>query len=87
VKSKLVGKWIYQNGVMKKDDITQQIEWFINNHLKKITTDNTGWDVLFQDPDDERFWQLTYTQGELQGGGPPMLTCISRDEAKSKYLL
>lgn len=83
--SKLVGKWIYDNGVMRKDEITQQIEWLINNHLKKIATDETGWDVLYADPDDSRLWELTYPQSEMHGGGPPSLTYISNEEAKKKY--
>ena len=72
---------------MEQDDIAQQIESYINNHLKKIATDNTGWDILFQDPDDERFWELIYAQSELHGGGPATLVCIPKEEAKNKYSL
>lgn len=81
----LIGKWIYENGVMRKDETTHQIEWLINNHLKKIATDKTGWDVLYLDPDDKRLWELTYPQSEMHGGGPPSLINISNEEAKKKY--
>jgi hypothetical protein len=85
IQDKLIGKWIYDNGVMHKDKVTEQIEWLINNHLTKIATDKTGWDVLYVDPDDKRLWELIYPQSEMQGGGPPSLIHISNEEAKTKY--
>ena len=34
-----------------------------------------------------RFWERTYPQGELHGGGPPALTHIPSDAATIKYRL
>ena len=34
LQNKLIGKWIYQDGIIQKDIITQQIEWLINNNSK-----------------------------------------------------
>jgi hypothetical protein len=87
LQNKLMGKWIYQNDTIQKDIITQQIEWLISNHLKKIAIDKMGWEVLYIDPDDNRFWELTYPQSEMQGGGPPALINISKEEAEAKYSL
>jgi hypothetical protein len=85
--NKLIGQWHFENGVMRKDDVTQRIEWLINNRLKKTATDTSGWDVLYTDPVDKRLWELTYPQSEMSGGGPPSLTIISMDEAVKKYPL
>lgn len=82
---KLIGKWIYENGSIHKDKVSDQIEWLINNQLKRIGTDKSGWDVLYIDPADNRLWELTYPESEMQGGGPPTLICISNEEAKQKY--
>ena len=85
--SKLIGQWHFENGAMRKDEVSQRIEWLINSHWKKITADASGWDVLYIDPVDERLWELTYPQSEMSGGGPPSLTIISREEAVKKYSL
>jgi hypothetical protein len=82
---RLVGQWIYENGSVHKDEMSKRIEWLINNQLKRIGTDKSGWDVLYIDPADNRLWELIYPESEMQGGGPPTLICISKEEAKQKY--
>ncbi len=82
---RLVGQWIYENGSVHKDEMSKRIEWLINNQLKRIGTDKSGWDVLYIDPADNRLWELIYPESEMQGGGPPNLICISKEEAKHKY--
>lgn len=83
--TKLIGHWEYNDGTMKKDEITARIEALIQNDLLKVATDSTGWDILYIDQLDKRYWELTYTESELQGGGPPTLSLISIEEAKLKY--
>lgn len=82
---KLIGKWIYEDGSVCKDEVSEQIEWLINNQLKRIGTDKSGWDVLYVDPVDNRLWELIYPESEMQGGGPPSLICLSKEEAMKKY--
>ena len=53
--------------------------------LIEITTDTSGWDVLYRDPADGRYWELTYPQSHMHGGGPPRLTHLSFEQAKTKY--
>jgi hypothetical protein len=85
--TKLVGKWIQEGSQIHRDDVSVRIDWLVSNHLKRITNSKEwgDWEVLFQDPDDGRYWELTYPQGEMQGGGPPALTWLSQDEARKKY--
>jgi hypothetical protein len=83
---KLVGNWTAKNGVVRGDEADRKIEWLINNHLRFIAADKvSGWDRLYVDPDDNRYWELTYPHGEWHGGGPPTLTHISDEEAKTNY--
>lgn len=42
-------------------------------------------EVLFRDPKDGRYGELTDPHGEWQGGGPPCLTVISRGDAVWNY--
>ena len=57
----------------------------VASHLVEIARDSTGWDTLYVDPDDGRFWEHIYPQSEMHGGGPPMLKHVSEEEARAKY--
>lgn len=79
------GKWIFQQGAVLADDNCQRIELLITEHLQKLGSDASGWDQLFLDPDDGRYWELTYPDSEQHGGGAPLLKCITENEARAKY--
>lgn len=83
--TKIVGKWIFTDGKMIADEQCERIQWLTTNYLKKIALDKTGWDVLFKDPNDNRYWELIYPNSEMHGGGPPSLILLSESEAKDKY--
>ncbi len=83
--SKLQGNWIFENNEIKKDVTALRIDYLKDNYLIKIGTDVTGWDILYQDPLDQRYWELVYPNSEMQGGGPPLLQHISIDTVKNKY--
>jgi hypothetical protein len=44
-----------------------------------------AWLSFYRDPRDDRLWERYYPQGEMHGGGPPALRCISEHEAKANY--
>jgi hypothetical protein len=83
----LVGKWIAEKGQMHADTACKRIQWLTSNHLRKvaISKQSGGWETLFQDPDDGRYWEQTYPLSGMHGGGPPTLKCLSREQAKAKY--
>lgn len=68
------------------NEAASRIENLINSgYLVRIAADQTGWEQLFRDPSDGRYWELTYPHGELHGGGPPKLRVMAEEAAKSKY--
>ena len=70
------------------EDVTcERIKWLINNYLRKVADSPQwgAWETLYQDPADGRYWERTYPQSELHGGGPPQLRCLALNEAKQKY--
>jgi hypothetical protein len=81
----LDGKLELVDGKVRADAITVRIRALAKGVLTKMGTDPSGWDTLYQDPQDGRYWELTYPQSHMHGGGPPRLTVISHDEAKRKY--
>jgi hypothetical protein len=81
----LFGNWIVVDGRVRGDETEARIYWLTANSLNKLAATPDGWDRLFQDPADGRYWEHTYPRSEMQGGGPQKLTCISKDEAVKKY--
>ena len=83
----LVGSWEFDGSANRADSICKRIDWLIREHLERVASSPQwgDWEVLYVDPIDGRFWELTYPHGELQGGGPPQLESISAEVAKRKY--
>jgi len=83
--TELVGGWLLFGEKMAADTVTQRIEQLIQCHLVEIGADESGWDVLYRDPDDGRLWELTYPLGNTHGGGPPTLRTLDTAAAQEKY--
>jgi immunity protein 27 of polymorphic toxin system len=83
--TKLVGSWENIGGKIRADAVAARIEELRNTYLTKIAVAESGWETVYRDPTDLRLWELTYPQGEMHGGGPPMLRCLSTGEAQAKY--
>ena len=85
--SKLEGRWLMQGDTVVGDATCERIRWVISTQLKKIAVhpEFGAWETLFEDPDTNRHWVLTYPEGGLQGGGPPTLYAISSAEAMEIY--
>jgi hypothetical protein len=81
----LVGSWIASHGRMAIDATTERINWLVEKELIHLATDATGWENLYCDPKDGRYWELTFPLSELHGGGPPKLTALSAPDALKKY--
>jgi hypothetical protein len=81
----LAGQWMFEGGRVVGDDVCERIRLLIDSYLSKIANDVSGWNTLYVDPRDGRYWELIYPQGELQGGGPAQLRCLTTDEAEQRY--
>jgi hypothetical protein len=84
-KTDYLGDWNVQGTQVEADETCKRIKWLVAEKLIEITTDASGWDVLYRDPADGRHWELTYPQSHMHGGGPPRLTHLSIEQAKTKY--
>jgi hypothetical protein len=83
--TEIIGNWIFRDGRMIGDERCERVHRLTKDYLVKIGSDSTGWDTLFRDPRDNRFWERIYLQSYMHGGGPPSLRCISEAEAATKY--
>ncbi|WP_043585648.1 Imm27 family immunity protein [Geminisphaera colitermitum] len=83
----LVGKWIAEGRQVKADTTCERIEWLITHQLQQVAFSPQwgAWETLFQDPDDGRFWERTYPDSHMHGGGPPRLSVRSLEQVRAKY--
>jgi len=81
----LVGAWVERDGRRVLDDVDRRIFWLVSRRLVPRGQANGGWDQLYQDPRDGRFWELTFPEGSLHGGGPRRLECVAALVAGEKY--
>ena len=81
----LVGGWVEHDGRRTLDDVDRRIFWLVSRRLVLRGQANGGWDQLYQDPRDGRFWELTFPEGSLHGGGPRRLECVAALVAREKY--
>jgi hypothetical protein len=83
--TELVGRWESTDGSLRADAVTDRINELVCAYLTSISASENGWERLYRDPADLRLWELTYPQSEMHGGGPPMLSLVSLEEARKKY--
>ena len=58
--SELIGKWIVDRGEVVGDETEKRIWDLIENRFKKLGERECGWAVLYQDPVDGAYWELTF---------------------------
>jgi hypothetical protein len=80
---RLDGRWDLVGGKTIADTVCERITTLVANHLEKVAT--TGWDTLYRDPGDGRYWELVYLNSHMHGGGPPSLVFIAVNVATNKY--
>jgi len=85
----LTGRWLFDGYVNRGDLVCERIAWLTQHELQRLANSQQwgDWEILYLDPSDGRHWELTYPQGDLQGGGPPQLQLISAADARIKYPL
>jgi len=83
--SDLVGGWVTQQHRVVADATEIRIGQLVERDLQKIAVNAADWCVLYGDPSDGRYWELTYPQSEMHGGGPRRLSVIDSDAARTKY--
>jgi hypothetical protein len=83
----LEGEWIVSAHGVVADQTCKRIEALTAHVLRRLASNASGWESLFQDPDDGRLWELYYRQSEMHGGGPPSLRNVTAQHAGTKYKL
>ena len=85
--NKLIGNWIEKNGSVSQDSVCERIQWLTDTFFEQVIVDADNWSALYKNPDDRNYWELTYPQSHMQGGGPPTLQRVSDDYARKQFNL
>jgi len=84
--NEVIGKWIVDpSGRIVGDRAENQIWEVVRNHLTRMGDRESGWTILYRDPSDDSFWELTFPQSEMHGGGPAKLTRIASEQVPQLY--
>jgi hypothetical protein len=83
--TEIIGSWLVEGTRTRADKAAARIESLVNSYLVEVGRSDDGWSVLYEDPADNRYWELTYPESASHGGGAPRLVVISGDEAKVRF--
>lgn len=83
----IVGKWLLKDNKVIEDENSKRIHFLIDEYFQKVSESESGWEILYQDPNDKRYWELKYLNSDLHGGGPPSLFHLPQRAAIEKYNL
>jgi hypothetical protein len=83
--TQLIGAWRSTDGKRQVDATAQRIEWLLAHSLRYVATAESGWGRLYQNPVDGHYWELSFPQSHLQGGGPPTLTRLEPEDVIRHY--
>ena len=83
--TEIIGSWVVVNGRLTEDETCRRLRSLVENHLQHVATSADGWEKLYQDPNDGRYWEWLYPQAEMQRGGPPALRVLSPETARRRY--
>ena len=83
--TEIVGNWIVKDSRVVNDDACQRVWDLMTTYLISIKPASDGWEHLYRDPHDGRYWERTFPHGEMQAGGPPALRLIDPVAAVQKY--
>jgi lipid-A-disaccharide synthase len=79
------GSWALVEGRMTEDEAVKRIRFLVDNALQYLATSKDGWEKLYRDPQDGRYWELTFPRGEMHGGGPQSLFLANLTMVQEKY--
>ncbi|WP_423069444.1 Imm27 family immunity protein [Devosia sp. CN2-171] len=80
--TEIVGRWLANEGHVTADANCQRIDQLTTGYLTLLGHDASGWQALYRDPLDGRYWVRSYPTSGQHGGGPPELRHTSLQDAQ-----
>jgi hypothetical protein len=83
-KAVIAGRWVYDGKQVVGNKACEQIDSLLPT-LTLLGSRDGGWTRLYRSADRMVFWELTYPESHLHGGGAPRLESYSQDEVRANY--
>ena len=68
----------FHDGRVRAAGDARLIDDLLKNKLVEVRKDN--WAILYRDKETGEFWDLTYPQGGMHGGGPRRLRMVTKPD-------
>jgi Immunity protein 27 len=75
--------WEFCDGRMRAVGDARSIDDLLKNKLVEVRKED--WAILYRDKETGEFWDLTYPQSEMHGGGPRRLREVSNPNDWTPY--
>lgn len=79
------GKWIKVGNQIVADETCKLLAKLTSEKFVRVAEREGGWTILFQDPEDQSYWELSYPESEWHGGGPPQLVELDIEQLHTLY--
>jgi len=81
----ICGGWIVgKNGHVLGDNSSRRIDELIKG-FSRVAHREGGWTILFRNPLNGTYWEVTHPQSHMHGGGPRKLSRLSVSEVSDRY--
>lgn len=71
--------WISEDGKMIARGDAAAIDDMLATKLEKVSSNASGWLVVYRHRETSQFWELSYPQSEMHGGGPRRLRLMGEE--------
>jgi hypothetical protein len=70
--------WSFEGGRMVARGDAPAIDKMLEQELEKARVDESGWITIYRHRETGAFWELSYPQSEMHGGGPRRLRLLAQ---------
>ena len=81
----IVGSWVMAGGRMIADSEVQHIRTLVADELERVAIAPSGWESLYKNPRDGRYWEMFFPHSEMHGGDPEALRVVDLRSVQEKY--
>lgn len=83
IKERLLDTLVVEGSSVLRSGDADKIDALLSSELVKVATADGGWRTLYKHQVTGDYWELSFPQGEMPGGGPRQLTKLEQSTAQA----